>query len=44
MKFHIDEGNIFGSVALPVAYNHGDEWLEQLLTYLEGNISCVMDF
>ena len=44
MKFHIDEGNIFGSVALPVAYDHGDEWLEQLLAYLDGNITYVMDF
>ena len=44
MKFHIDEGNIFGSVVLPVAYDHGDEWLEQLLAYLDGNITYVMDF
>jgi cystathionine beta-lyase len=30
--------NIFGLVALEAAYNHGEEWLEQLLDYLEDNL------
>jgi cystathionine beta-lyase len=29
--------NIFGMTAMEAAYRHGDEWLEQLLDYLQGN-------
>ena len=29
--------NPFGVTALQAAYNHGEEWLEQLLAYLHGN-------
>ncbi len=43
-KIHIDQGNIFGSVALCAAYEQGDAWLEQLKTYLQGNIDFVHDF
>ena len=43
-KLHADQGNIFGTVALEAAYTHGDEWLERLLEYLEGNIRYVTDF
>ncbi|MEW6523589.1 MAG: MalY/PatB family protein [Bacillota bacterium] len=30
--------NLFGLVALEAAYRHGDEYLEQLLDYLKGNV------
>ncbi len=43
-KLHADQGNIFGAVALEAAYTHGDEWLEQLLDYLSGNIDYVVRF
>ena len=43
-KLHADQGNIFGTVALEAAYTHGDEWLERLLEYPEGNIRYVTDF
>ena len=36
--------NIFGVVALEAAFNHGDEWLEQLLHYLQGNLDYLVDF
>jgi cystathionine beta-lyase len=36
--------NIFGLVALEAAYRHGDEWLEQLLQYLEGNLEFLMRY
>ncbi len=36
--------NIFGNFALPVAYNQGAEWLEQLLQYLEENIEFINNF
>jgi cystathionine beta-lyase len=37
-------GNIFGNVALEAAYTHGDEWLSQLLKYLEGNYNFLEQF
>ncbi len=43
-KIHIDNGNIFGTVACEAAYNHGDLWLADLLEYLQGNIDFVSDF
>ncbi|MDE5945427.1 MAG: PatB family C-S lyase [Rikenella sp.] len=43
-KIHIENGNIFGSVALKTAYEQGDEWIAQLLDYLQGNIDFVYDF
>lgn len=43
-KIHIENGNIFGSVALKTAYEQGDEWMEQLVDYLQGNIDFVYDF
>ena len=30
--------NAFGVVAVEAAYNHGEEWLAQVLDYLEGNL------
>jgi cystathionine beta-lyase len=36
--------NAFGAVALEAAYRHGDEWLEQLLEYLEGNLAFLKEF
>jgi cystathionine beta-lyase len=36
--------NIFGIVALEAAYRHGEEWLEQLLDYLQGNRDYLMEF
>lgn len=43
-KIHIENGNIFGSVALKTAYEQGDEWMEQLVDYLQGNIDFIYDF
>lgn len=41
---HIEMGNLFGNVASEAAYTHGDEWLEQLLDYVNGNISLLTEF
>ena len=41
---HVGMGNIFGNVAAQAAYTHGDEWLDQLIDYIDGNIQYVMDF
>jgi len=36
--------NCFGQVAFEAAYDHGEEWLDQLLDYIEGNIDFSMDY
>ncbi len=36
--------NIFGLTAMEAAYRHGDEWLAQLLEYLQGNLEITMDW
>jgi len=36
--------NVFGLVALEAAYRHGDEWLEQLLDYLQGNLEFLIEY
>jgi len=33
--------NVFGITALEAAYRYGDEWLEQLLDYLQGNLDFL---
>lgn len=37
-------GNIFGKVATQAAMTYGDDWLAQLLDYVQGNINYVSDF
>src|SRR5574344_736461 len=32
---HISSGNFFGQIATEAAYTHGEEWLDQLMNYLE---------
>jgi cystathionine beta-lyase len=36
--------NPFGQTALEAAYNDGEEWLEQVLDYLEGNLHYLKSF
>mgnify|MGYP000846283519 FL=1 len=36
--------NSFAAVAQVVAYNHGEEWLEQLLAYLQDNLQFIEGF
>lgn len=43
-SFHLFLGNIFGTIATEAAYNHGKEWLDQMLEYTEGNIDFVSSF
>jgi cystathionine beta-lyase len=40
---HVGGDNILGQVALEAAYTHGDQWLDQLLTYLENNFLAFCD-
>jgi cystathionine beta-lyase len=36
--------NVFGLVAMEAAYRYGDEWLEQLLDYLDGNLKITREY
>ncbi|MBL4560637.1 MAG: pyridoxal phosphate-dependent aminotransferase [Labilibaculum sp.] len=41
---HLNLGNLFGHAAMLAGYEEGAEWLEQLMKYLEGNVSLVRDY
>lgn len=43
-KMHLGMGNILGNVALEAAYREGDNWLSQLIGYLQQNIVLAKDF
>lgn len=43
-QVHIGMGNLFGLTAMQVAYEKGDDWLNQLLEYLEGNLELMKVF
>lgn len=43
-KMHMDLGNLFGEVALEAAYNNGEDWLDQVLEYIENNVAFLSDF
>lgn len=43
-EVHIGGGNLFGFVALEAAYNHGEEWLQQLISYLEDNYKFLTEY
>ena len=36
--------NVFGLIGLEAAYRYGDEWLEQLLEYLQGNLEFLVEY
>lgn len=38
------EINTLGLVGTEAAYNYGDEWLDELLVYLQGNVESVTQF
>ena len=40
----IPEPNIFGLAAMEAAYRYGDEWLEQLIEYLQGNLKFALEY
>ena len=42
--WHRDEITTLGMVAHRAAYTEGDAWLDQLRTYLDGNLSFVEDY
>jgi len=40
----ISGGNVFGITAFEAAYDYGEDWLLELLTYLEKNADFMVDF
>lgn len=42
-RMHIGGGNLFGMVAMEAAYTFGEEWLTQLIHYLEKNALYLVD-
>ncbi len=36
--------DVFGLLALEAAYREGDDWLEQVLAYLQGNLDFLLSF
>jgi len=43
-NLHLNRGNIFGTIASEAAYTFGENWLNQLLEYVQGNINYVDNF
>jgi cystathionine beta-lyase len=41
---HVGSGNIFGNIATEAAYNFGQEWLGQLMDYLQGNLDFAVNY
>lgn len=42
--FEVANGNIFAFIGAEAAYTHGEEWLQQLLTYLQGNVAFLRQY
>ncbi|EXX89181.1 hypothetical protein BG52_00265, partial [Paenibacillus darwinianus] len=42
LSLHME--SFFGLTAVVSSYTHGDEWLDQLLVYLEGNLQTLLDY
>lgn len=40
-NYHLYIGNLFGTEALIAAYTRGEDWLDQLLNYLQGNVDYI---
>ena len=40
----IHRNNAFSTIAMEVAFNEGEEWLEQLLEYIGGNFEFIKDY
>ena len=43
-KMDIHRNNAFSLTAMEAAFRYGEEWLEQLKTYLEGNFLFIRDY
>ena len=44
MNMDIHRNNAFSLTAMEAAFNYGEEWLDQLLPYLEGNFKLISEY
>lgn len=44
MNMDIHRNNAFSLTAMEVAFNEGEEWLDQLLEYIDGNFTFIRDY
>jgi len=42
-RFHLGAQNVFAAVMVQAAYEHGDDWLDQVLTYIHQNYLFICD-
>ncbi len=43
-RYHLDKSNAFANTALQTAFTAGDAWLDEMLTYLQGNIDYIASY
>lgn len=43
-RLHVECNNCLSLAGTQAAFEHGEEWLEQLLEYVEGNVTLVLDY
>jgi len=43
-RMGVPSSNLFGLAAMEAAYRYGDEWLEQLLDYLQKNLEFTLEY
>jgi len=43
-RYQINKTNVFTMAAVEAAYTHGEAWLNELLGYLQGNITFIRDY
>lgn len=43
-RIHVGAGNTFGSIVLEAAYRNGEEWLENVMEYINRNIKFSKDY
>jgi len=43
-SLHLNNGNLFGTIASIAAYSQGDKWLDSLLDYIDGNVDFVRNY
>jgi cystathionine beta-lyase len=43
-SFHLVHSNIFAMTASTAAYAKGDQWVDEMMTYVKGNFDLLEDF
>ena len=43
-RMEINKNNVFTTASMLAAYTEGEPWLDQVITYLQGNIDTLRDF